>query len=290
MKVRPLAGTACALGESPVWSAREGALYWVDVTAPALCRWAPADGQSVRRWSFEKPLAAVAPTSDERLLLVFRSRMALFDPRDGALAVLPVQPLDPDERFNDGACDARGRFWVGTFDRTLQRPMGRLYCLERGALRCSDEGFQLSNGIAFSPEQDSMYFADTRAGHLHVYAFDEARGILGPRRTLVSYAGDARPDGCTVDAAGHLWVAMVRGACLLKLDPRGEVLERVALPLSQPTSCAFGGPQRKSLYVTSMRHGMQQGALASQPLAGSVLVVEETGEEGARDEFYVHEA
>ncbi|NYT35590.1 SMP-30/gluconolactonase/LRE family protein [Allopusillimonas soli] len=285
MRIAPVPNCGSNLGESPIWNDLDQALYFVDVTAYALCRYTPNDGLC-RRWVFGKPIAALALTASPKLLLIFRSSIAFFDCTSGDLVDLPVSPVDSDERYNDARIDAQGRLWVGTFDRLMKRPLGKLYCLTNKVLRCVDEGFMLSNGIAFSPDRLTMYFADTWSRCIHAYDFCLESGAIANQREHIRFDGDGGPDGCAMDSEGYLWVAVVGGGEIVRYDPEGIPHTRVKVGVSKPTSCTFGGPLHDRLYVTSMRHGLTSATLAKQPLAGQMFEIEGTQSIGIAEERF----
>lgn len=264
-----------ALGECPVWSAGEGRLYWTDVSAPALKWYQPATGTSGIR-PLPKPLGAFVLRADEGMLAAFRAGLAYLDPATGAIE-WHTEAVDlGDTRFNDGKCDAKGRFWVGTLDRQFRQGRAALYRVDRG-LECRrmDGPFDLCNGLAWSPDNRAMYLTDTRAYAIYAYDFDLARGEIANRRLFVSFAGArGRPDGCAIDTEGFLWSAEVHGWCLNRYDPNGRCERKVELPVERPTSCAFGGPDLATLFVTTSTMGLSPEALAGQPLAGGLLALD----------------
>lgn len=270
------------LGESPVWSVQESALYCCDIAGRALHRLDPATGEQ-RAWPMAGEPACCALLPDGALLLARRDGLWRFDPRTGQEAQLAPPPYDVEaQRFNDGRCDAQGRFWVGTLS-DARRPEAALYRWADGALQRVADGITVSNGLAFSPDARTLYWADTTSHTVFACDYDLARGELGARRVfarfplrgagqpLAEYGG--RPDGATVDAEGAYWVAMYEGARLLRLAPDGAVLEERRLPVRCPTMPCFGGPDLRTLYVTTARHGRPTAELQAEPLAGRVLAL-----------------
>lgn len=267
---------ACAnqLGESPIWSAAEGGLWWLDIGDPGLWRLG-VDGQ-VERWPLPKPAGCLALRDDGGLLLAFRSQIALLDSPDASPRWIDAEGLAlGDDRFNDGKCDRAGRFWVGTMDRRMRDPVGRLYRFD-GPGRCEPmaSGFTLSNGIGWSPDSQTMYFADTVSQQIHAFDYDLAAGQISRQRVFVQgTAGPGGPDGLTVDADGGVWSAWFGRGCLHRHDPQGRLERSIKLPVSQPTSVMFGGPGLGTLYVTTATVGMDERQRAHEPLAGSLLRV-----------------
>jgi sugar lactone lactonase YvrE len=183
-------------------------------------------------------------------------------------------PYDPSHhRFNDGRADRAGRFWVGTMNERRDAASGALYCLdEYFALRRAVDGITISNGLAWSPDQRTMYHADTPARAINAYAFDAATGTLGARREFAHFDGETdRPDGAAVDSDGCYWIAFYRGGKVVRLSSRGERLAEFPVPAMCPTMCAFGGPDLRTLYVTTARQMREADELARLPQSGGIF-------------------
>jgi sugar lactone lactonase YvrE len=274
-------GPTCGLGESPCWHPTEQRLYWVDIPGRALHRLDPATGEA-QVWTFDTEPACLAPALGGGLALAMRDGLWHFDTRSGERRLLAAPPYDPArERFNDGKCDAQGRFWAGTLYEPRDRPAAALYRHDRrGLVRLAGE-VTTANGLAWSPDGATMYWADTKAHAIHAFDADLSDGSLSRRRLwrqfeprppgqpLDDYAG--RPDGAAVDSEGCYWVAMYEGARLLRLSPQGETLVTLFLPVRCPTMPCFGGSDLRTLYITTASQGRPADELAAQPLAGRVL-------------------
>ncbi len=270
----------CLLGESPMWHPREQVLYWCDIPGCRLYRHDPLRGD-LCHWDFDTDVASCAAMLDGGLLLAMRDGLHRFDPVTAGLRRLAAAPYDPSlERFNDGKCDPRGRFWVGTIYEPREPALAALYCYDGELVRRAD-GITVSNGLAWSPDGRRMYWSDTKAHRIDQFDVDPVSGGLSGRRcfmqfrprqpgeSLATYGG--RPDGAAVDADGCYWVAMFEGARLLRLSPAGELLQEVRLPVQCPTMPCFGGADLKTLYITTARHHRPAEELARQPWAGCVL-------------------
>lgn len=269
------------LGESPLWHPDEAALYWCDIPGKRLNRWHPQRAEH-RHWAFDTEPACVAPVLGGGLLLAMRDGLWRFDPGTGERSALAEPPYDPaEERFNDGKADPQGRFWAGTIYEPRTAPKAALYRFERDTLERVAGDITTSNGLAWSPDGRTLYWADTAAHRVMAYAFDPQDGSLSGGRVfaqfppkvagqdLATYGG--RPDGAAVDREGAYWVAMFEGQQLLRLAPDGQRLQTVPLPVRCPTMCSFGGADLRTLYVTTARHNRPADELAAQPLAGGVL-------------------
>ena len=262
------------LGEVPVWSSRDRLLYWVDIRAPALHALDIGSGTD-RSWPMPEPIGAVAIHAEGGLLLALASGLARFDPQTAALEM--VQPIEADiqtSRLNDGRCDRRGRFWVGSMNRATPDGRGSLYRYDPdGSLHHLFGGIEVPNGLAFSPDGNTMYFWDTPTRRLQAFPLDPATGALGPARLFAESAGPGNPDGAVTDAEGCLWVAHFDGARLTRYRPDGGVDRVIELPVDRPTACCFGGDDLDTLFVTSARINMDPAALQRSPLSGSVFAI-----------------
>ncbi|NDZ17456.1 senescence marker protein-30 (SMP-30) [Variovorax sp. WS11] len=278
--VRLVADCGNSLGEGPLWDAAAARLWWIDVARPQLWCLESATGTTTVR-ELPKPPGSFALLEGGDLLMAFRSRMALLSASGEAVRWLDVPGLKSDqERFNDGKVDRRGRFWVGTLDRALHQPVGQLYGLQDGSLCSVAGGATLSNGIGWSPDNRTMYFTDTHTGRIDAFDFDIASGTVRSRWPFVQVEeGPGGPDGLTVDAEGGVWSAQFGRGVIHRYLPDGRLHRVIQLPVTQPTSCMFGGPDLRTLYITTARHGLDAAALEAQPWAGGLLAVD-TAEHG----------
>ena len=265
------------LGEGTSWSQRRGALYWVDILSKRLQRYTPAN-DARETWTFDEEISAVAERANAPgLIVTLKSGFAFFDPDSGQLERLHDPESDrPANRFNDGKCDAAGRFWGGTMDFGCRNRTGALYSFD-GQHRCTRhvDGVHITNGPTWSLDGRTMYFTETGTREISAFDFSMADGTLSNRRLWLKFAdAEGSPDGMTTDAEGRIWIAHWGGACVTCRDEMGRVLVRVDLPAAQITNVAFGGPQLATLYVTSASEGLSSTDLAQQPLAGGVFAIE----------------
>jgi sugar lactone lactonase YvrE len=272
---RVVVPAANILGESPVWSSREQALYWVDVRAPAIHRFTPATGEH-RRWTVPEVCPGLALARRGLVVALTRS-LGWFDPTAGTVEpFVEIEPAALDNRLNELKCDRSGRLWVGSMRDFGAAVTGSLYRVSpTAAVQRIFTDIRVPNGFGWSPDAKTMYFVDSGDARMRAYAFDSATGTPGAMRVLV--AADAlpgKPDGCAVDAEGFIWSARYGGGLIARIAPDGRVDRTLALPVSQPTSCALGGPDMKTLYVTSARQRLSESALATEPDAGALLALE----------------
>jgi sugar lactone lactonase YvrE len=190
--------------------------------------------------------------------------------------IAKVEPRLAGNRFNDGKCDLTGRFWAGTMDIEERRASGALYFLERNKVRRVLGGVTISNGLGWSPNNDTMYYIDTPTRRVCAFDYNAETGKVKDRRTVVDFNPDQQgsPDGMAVDTEGKMWVAHWGGSRVTRWNPAtGRPLDAVILPVSQVTSCCFGGRNLDELYITTARTGLDREALLRQPLAGGVFRV-----------------
>jgi sugar lactone lactonase YvrE len=281
------------LGESPCWHPTQRVLYWCDIPGHVLNRFDPATGRH-EAWHFDTDVACCAPLTTvaatgrasgtgTRMLLALRTGLAIFDTTISRLEALPdTLPYDPAvERFNDGKADARGRLWLGTIFEPRTQPLAGLFRFDaKGLTRVAGDA-TTGNGLAWSPDARTMYWADTPAHRIDAFDFDLASGTVANRRTfatfpskqpgqdLATYGG--RPDGAAIDAQGFYWVAMFEGARLVRLRPDGGIDREVRLPVRCPTMPCFGDADLRTVYVTTASHNRPADERAREPLAGCVL-------------------
>jgi len=279
--VRVAIASASLLGESPFWHPTEQALYYCDIPGRKLQRFDPASGE-LAHWDFDTDVASAAPMLGGSLLLAMRDGLWRFDLASGARKRIAAPPYDGAmERFNDGKCDPQGRFWVGTIYEPRDPALASLHRYTRGKLERQCGGITVSNGLAWSPNGRTMYWSDTKAHTVYAFDFDPLSGDISRQRVFASFpmkeAGQplehygGRPDGAAVDAEGCYWVAMFEGQRVLRLSPEGELLREVVLPVRCATMPCFGGPDLRTLYITTARENRPADELAQTPWAGCVL-------------------
>lgn len=274
LTAEPLAGPRSILGESPVWCDRSQQLIYVDSRAPALRIYDPASGDTVSHPLSQTTGSVCLTESDDLIAAMTRGIYALG--RDGTLGdcLAAPEPDKSDNRFNDGRCDRAGRFIVGTMNDRARLPTGSLWQLGRGHCRSLADDIIVPNAIAFSPDDRLMYFADTYRHVIHVFDYDIDTGDIHSRRPFSDMQGwPGRPDGAQIDADGCLWNAEYAGGRVVRYTPDGRIDRVVTLPVSQPTSCTFGGRNLDELYITSASQRLSAEQLSVEPLAGALFVV-----------------
>jgi sugar lactone lactonase YvrE len=268
-----VADVKAILGEGPVWVTRDNALYWVDINGRKIFRY--SEGKTTT-WDTPLKVGSIWPREQGGFIAGTQYGLAFTEEPFLQFTIFanPDEAL-PDNRFNDGKTDREGRFWAGTMDNRERHADGSLYRLDAGQrLTVVDSGYRVTNGPAFSPDGRTMYESDSS---LQVtYAFDlDATGNAANRRIFIQFGkGDGYPDGMTVDAEGCLWIAFWDGWCIRRISPSGERLSEFRMPVQRPTSCAFGGVDLKTLFITSARRDLQGTELDAQPLAGGLFAAQ----------------
>ncbi len=264
------------LAEGPLWYG--DALWWVDIAVGTLNRWDPCTGHNTSRATGDF-LGAATPCSDGRWLLARKADCALLDWVSGELTSFSATPdgLRGDHRFNDGKCGPAGDFWVGTLSLKQNPREAALFVLNaKGQFHRARSGLTLANGLAWSPKGDRFYHVDTPTKRVQVFDFDPTTGQLSQEQTLIHFSDtDGFPDGLTCDTEGNLWIALWGGGAVVKVDAQtGQVLERHRLPVTQVSSCTFGGPALSTLYITTAWEGFSMEQRLAEPLAGSIFALE----------------
>jgi sugar lactone lactonase YvrE len=277
-KVELVLDARAQLGEGAIWNDGLQRLHWIDIEGQRVFTCDPLTGEN-RAYDVGQKVGTVVPRTGGGVMLALQEGFASLELATGRLALRPRPPEhDPGvTRFNDGKCDPAGRFWAGTMAlRKGPKPLGRLYRLDAdGSTHVILHDVGTSNGIAWSLDRRTLYYIDTPLLRVDAFDYDDATGNIANRRTIITVPpGIGRPDGSTIDAAGMLWVAMWEGGRVTRWNPHtGELLQTIRLPVSRVTSCAFGGPDFETLYLTSARNGLSDEQLARQPLAGGLFRV-----------------
>jgi sugar lactone lactonase YvrE len=269
------------LGECPLWSTAEQALYWVDIEGRAIHRYEPATGSDDQRPLAGRP-GSIALTADRgRLLVAMENELAFVDWDTGSSTHwIDLEPAGTGNRLNDGRCDPAGRFWVGSmFDPTSAgKTTGMLHRVgPNGDSTVMRSAIGVANGLAFSPDETTMYFADTHCETVWAYDFDPASGEPANERVFLDFSRPdlpGRPDGACVDADGGYWIACVYGWAVLRATPDGTIDRRIDVPVEKPTMPAFGGSSMTTLFVTSIGEGGSRPLAPGQPHAGGLFAIE----------------
>lgn len=273
MEIRHILESQNALGEGPLWSVEENALYWVDIDSKLINRYCPSSGK-VDIYPVNAHVGVIAFREQGGFIAAGSNGISFWNISKSHLEQIADPETDnPKSRFNDGKVDRAGRFWAGTM--THQGAESSLYRVDSSLkVKRMESGITISNGIGWSPDNQYMYYSDSLHYVIYRYEFDLETGEISNRRDWVNISpAYGIPDGLTVDSEGCVWCAFYSGSKVARFNPQGKITEEIALPVSQPTSCAFGGEDLADLYITSAWLGLTEEERDQQPLAGDIFMV-----------------
>jgi len=256
-EVSVLADRRCELGEGVLWHEGRQELFWFDILQKTMMA-CDAEGKNFRTYALSKMASAAAVIDKMRLMVAFEDGLEIFDLEGETFS--PYLPLERDNlltRSNDGRCDPWGRFWLGTMGKNAEDGAGAIYMIERGKVKTLQTKISIPNSIAFSPDRKRAYFADSKEQEIFFFDLDPISGEVGRVHSFVSLKGsEISPDGSVVDENGCLWNAQWDGERVVCYAPNGTISQIVPLPVQRPTCPAFGGQDRKTLFVTSAYEGL----------------------------------
>ncbi len=265
-------GPTCTLGEGPLWHPQREQLFWFDIVAGILYS-VEADGSGQRSWDFGEAASAAGWVDRETLIVATASGLQKFDIGSGIWeTIVPLEAGNTATRSNDGRIGPDGSFWIGTMGYNLEPAAGAYYRYKRGAVTQLFDRVTVPNATCFSPDGTAAYLADTNTHCVWKWDLDEQGSPIGERGIFLDLRNEKlRPDGAVCDSEGYLWNAQWGASRVARYAPDGSLDRVIELPVSQPTCPCFGGPDLKTLYITSARENLSEGALAEEPLAGMVL-------------------
>jgi len=264
-----------SLGECPVWSVDEQVLYWVDINAPSLNRFDPPTGNNTA-YAMPRSIGSFALRATGGFVVALRDGIWCADAAGKLERKIVEAPYDPaHHRFNDGRADRQGRFWVGSMNEKRDTKTAALYRVDPDlTLHTVLTGLVISNGLAFSPDERTLYHADTPTLTVHAYDYDAGGGSISGKRVFAKFSADTeRPDGAAVDGNGCYWIAFYRAGKVAQIAPDGRLIAEYGLPALCPTMCAFGGADLKTLYVTTARQQRSSEELSRLPQSGGVFAM-----------------
>ncbi len=269
-------------GERPAWDAVRQRLTWVDIREPALHEFDPATGRD-RHWEMPAWIGPYALT-ERGALVALRTGLFSLDFSTGALEHLATAPYDPRRfTFNEGDCDRRGRFWAGPmyvpltpFDQSDAPDALPFWRWTGTAWQPGTPPVKTANSLAWSVDGRRIFFSDTAQKSIFSAPYDLETGLAGTAELFarVDIEGADGPDGVAIDAQNYLWCAVFGGSCLLRIAPDGYVERRVAMPVRYPTMPAFGGPELRTLFVTSAKWPIPPAEWPRNPLAGHLFALD----------------
>jgi L-arabinonolactonase len=263
------------LGEVPVWDAEGQALYWVDIEGKLLQRYSPASG-AYERWEMPERISSFALREKGGLIVAFASGIAFYDLDSRAIDWIARPDPNPRNRFNEGKCDRKGRFWAGTMDDRLSEHTAALFRIDPDlSVHTAFGEVGISNCFIWSLANDAFYFADSLDKVVYRFDYDHAAGAVRNRRVFADMSSEkGTPDGGIIDAEGYVWITHWDGWRIIRSAPTGTIDRIVELPVQKPTSVMFGGPDLATLYMTSAIWDLTADRLKEQPLAGGLFALD----------------
>ena len=280
------------LGESPFWHPDEQTLYWVDIPGRQIHRASVITG-AVQSWAMPSEPGCIAPARSQGkpsgLVIALRDGIYRAPQWGGALQLLMLAEHDTaSTRFNDGKADPLGRFWAGTMYEPRDADKAQLFSVDcrhgqPPVVELKASHAVIANGLAWSPDGATLYWADTPAHTIRAWDWDAQSNVMSRERVFRQWPGKpagwqpgmagygGRPDGAAVDVEGNYYVAMFEGGRLLKLSPAGQLLEDISVPARCPTMPCFGGDDLKTLYLTTARYNRPAQELQAWPDSGCVF-------------------
>jgi sugar lactone lactonase YvrE len=262
------------LGEGAIWNQKEKLLYWIDIEEGILHKFNPVSTEDVQ-FNLDKRIGAVVPSEKGGLLVALEDGIYHYNTITDSISFI-VNPAENSSeiRFNDGKCDPAGRLWTGTMSLTGKNNAGALYCLNnKGDIEKKIDSVSISNGIAWSLDNKKMYYIDTPTGKVKEYDYEITTGKISFTKDAVVIPPDmGHPDGMTIDSKGNLWIALWGGSAVGCWDPEnGKLLCKINVPVLNVTSCAFGGENLETLFITTASQGIPQVELEKYPYRGGLF-------------------
>lgn len=262
-------------GEGSIWHPQRQSLFWVDIEGKTLYEYIP-EKEDCRSWKFDRMVSTVVPETDTTVVVSLQNEIIRVNLTNGqTTSIAPIPDSEGTIRCNDGKCDPAGRLWIGTMGFGAPKDAGSLYTvLPDGTVKMRLATVTISNGIVWSADRKYMYYNDTPTQQIARYRYDMESGDILFDGIAVSIAkGTGSPDGMAIDSQGRLWVAQWGGYGVYCYDPlTGKLLTKIEVPAPNVASCAFGGENLDTLYITTARAGMTDEQLANYPLSGSLFV------------------
>jgi sugar lactone lactonase YvrE len=273
---------ACQLGEGPVWDATNNTIIWLDILQGEIHQHNIYTKQH-SIFQVGEMIGCIAPKEHGGFIAGMENGIAFIDIVNNIIQHITNPEKGLGNRFNDGKCDAAGRFWAGTMSKSEEKNKGSLYVMETDlSLKKKIDNVTISNGLAWNDASTVMYYIDTPTNYVFAFDFNIENGELTNQRIAVDITHEQGfADGMTIDEEGMLWIAFYDGWRVARYDPNtGKLLQQVELPVANVTCCTFGGDNLNDLYITTASKGMSEEALAEQPHAGNLFIIPNTGVKG----------
>ena len=285
MDIKIAANTNDILGEGVIWNHKENALYWVDAFAPAIRR-LDYHTNKIESWNTKEIIGSLVFDNNGKIIAGTESGFVSISLNPWQKDILINPQKNDGIIFNDGKCDRKGRYFVGTMHKDFIDNEGILWQLDKD-LNCRkiDDNITVSNGLAFSPDNKIMYFADTRKDLVYKYDYNLEEGIATNKSIFLSTSNRiGRVDGATVDISGNYWAALIHESAIVCFSPEGKEINKIELPVKHPTMCTFGGPNLDRLYIVTSRKFLKHNEI--NDLAGSLFYVDGLNTKGIEETFF----
>ena len=270
--VECLSDTKDKLGESPIWVEEENSLYWVDIKRFLIHKFDTKNNNKTS-WKFNESIGCIAYI--KKNLFIAGTQFGFKFANLESNQLIPI--VDPESdyknnRFNDGKCDNKGRFYAGSMNDVDNEPTGSFYILYNDlTYRKFDEGYEITNGPAFSSDGNKIYFTDTRKGEIYVSNLNETGTLIEKKLFISIPANEGKPDGMTIDQEGCIWVAIFGGSCVNRYNQQGVKIDTIQMPVSCITSCVFGGKNLDIMFITTSSHKLNNQQKIKERQAGSLF-------------------
>jgi sugar lactone lactonase YvrE len=276
------------LGEGAIWNYKTKELYWVDIEGKSLNIFNPKTNQN-RSLSTASHIGTVVPKNEDEALIALFDGIYTMNLQTGQTTLFSdMKEALIGSRLNDGKCDPSGRLWVGSMNWQQEKGKAKLFAIKSdSSVTTKIDSVTISNGIVWTKNKKTMYYIDTPTSQIKAYDYDNATGDISNKRVVVEISEDlGHPDGMTIDAEDMVWVGMWNGNAVIRFNPKtGELLKKIEVPAHNVTSCAFGGDNLETLYITTSKLDMTEEEIGRYPLAGSVFKVN-PGVKGVKSNFF----
>jgi len=274
MKATLLHPSQCILGEGPIWYTERKCCYWVDIESGILFEYHWIS-RSTRSWTFDYQVTMVCPGQNNSLILGLNGGIGRFDPESEKLEyILDIETEYKDIRCNDGACDSKGRLWIGSMHKEFKQGAGSLYLIDKNLkINKALDNLTISNGLAWSPDNSRLYFIDSPTRVVQSFIFSEETGEIQFEKNVIEIPSELGiPDGMTIDQEGMLWIAHWGGYGIYRWNPYdGSLLDKIEIPAPYVTSCTFAGENLDHLVITTAKGDLNQADLAKYPESGNTF-------------------
>ncbi len=257
------------LGEGPLYNDKENALYWTDIKGMKLFRY-DLESKVVKNYRFTKPIGSFAFTCNDEIIVTTTSgfEYAILN-ENRFVSIVNPEINKPHNRFNDGKCDAKGRYFAGTMDNNEKEITGSLYSFDGDGIEKLEDNLFISNGLGWSPNSSKFYLTDSPKRVIYVYDYDLELGKISNKKIFANIdEKDGYPDGLCVDSEGYIWSAHWYGWKITRYAPDGSIDSIYDIPVPKVTSCNFGGKELDTLFITTASFELSEEELKKAPLSG----------------------